>query len=163
MDRDTQKAVLILLGLHILLSESEKRAKGVFTRATAAAMNSGARLYDALHNDSGHGLDLPGPRMPPEAILALATMVGFPDPKLAAAVAMGESLGYTGAVNHTSREYSVGLWQINTMSHPYTVEDMREPMKNAQAAVAIYKRFGWQPWGAYTNGRYKQFQKGVLA
>ena len=71
-------------------------------------------------------------------LVALAAKHGFPDPELAAAIAMAESgdkrtlLADTDAVNDTRtranlppgwmREYSVGLWQINKIiSKPFSV------------------------------------------
>jgi hypothetical protein len=158
MNKETERALVVLLGISILSKLSD-----LFSGATEALQQGGAKLYDVLHDDADHKQDLPGPRLKADAILALATNAGFPDPKLAAAIALGESLGYVGVKNITPREYSVGLWQINTKVHPYSPADMRDPIKNAAAAFAIYSKNGWQPWGAYTNGRYKQFRKGILA
>ena len=165
IDKEAERAVLILLGISIL-----SKLGDLLSDAGKVLQQNGAKLYDVLHDDSGHQQDLPsgpggsGHALPREAILAIATLAGFPDPKLAAAIAMAESGGFANALARSSREISVGLWQINTMVHPYTVEDMREPMKNAAAAFKISKSGkNWKPWSAYTNGRYKQFQTGVLA
>jgi len=171
MKRETEYALLALLGIYVL---SKLKGIGDQLDASLAAplREAGARLYETLHPDeAGHKNDLPenpkpnkGPRMMPSAILAIAQLVGFPDPKLATAIAMAESSGFPKNVNSTPREYSCGLWQINTKVHPYTPEQMFDPLENARAAYAI-SRGGqdWTPWGAYTSGRYKQFQQGILA
>jgi hypothetical protein len=92
-------------------------------------------------------------------LVALAKSEGFPDPNLAAAVALAESGGNPEAVNATSREYSVGLWQINRKAHPqYSEETLRNPTENARAAYAISNGgMSWKPWGAYTDGSYKKY------
>ncbi len=65
---------------------------------------------------------------------------------------------------HKKNEYSVGLWQVNTKAHQnkldargWTVDDLRDPVKNATIAAEIYRESGgsFKPWGAYTNGSYK--------
>lgn len=129
------------------------------------AMNkAGARAYDVLRDDAGHEDDLPGPALTRQAVLAIAKHAGFPDPKLAAAIALAESGGVPRAFVRSSREYSVGLWQINTMAHPYSVLDMKDPLKNAAAAFKISKGGrDWKPWTVYNNGRYRTFQTGILA
>lgn len=172
MDKETERAILILLGVAIFskLGEALSSVQQGLASAANTLQQGGASFYEMLHPDEkDHANDLPanpqpGKRMPPSAILALATLVGFPDPKLAAAIAMGESGGKIAAVNITPREHSVGLWQINTKVHPFTPEEMIDPLLNARAAFAISKGgTNWRPWGAYTNGSYKQHQQGVLA
>lgn len=156
LSAEDEKTLLILLGISILSD---------YTFSVVPALEkAGARAYDWLHNDENHVKDLPGKTLTRQGVLAIATMAKFPDPKLAAAIALAESGGSTGAVLRSSREYSVGLWQINTMVHPYTPEDMKNPIKNALAAFKISKGgTNWHPWSAFTNGRYKQFQTGILA
>ena len=173
IDKETEKAILILLGVAIFskLSQALSAAAEVMQQGVQELQQGGASFYEMLHPDeAGHKNDLPpnpkpgkGVKMKPSEILALAQLVGFPDPKLAAAIAMAESSGWTANVNITPREHSVGLWQINTKSHPYTPEAMTDPVLNAQAAFLIFRRDGWKPWGAYTSGRYKQYQQGILA
>lgn len=89
-----------------------------------------------------------------------------------AAIGMAESNGRTGIDTvqsgldvDKSNEFSVGLWQVNTQAHMdklnrrgWTVDDLRDPRKNAEIAVEIYRERGnFEPWGAYTNGSYQQF------
>ena len=160
MKKDTERAVLILLAIHVM-----SKLGDLFAKASETMQQGGASLYEVLHpSEANHANDLPGKQLPREAVLAIATLAGFPDPKLATAIALAESGGVPNALMRSSREVSVGLWQINTMVHPYTPEDMREPMKNATAAFKISKGgTDWRPWSAFKNGRYKQFQTGILA
>lgn len=79
---------------------------------------------------------------------------GNPDrARLAADIAMCESSGITSRIDNTaypskpgyhkaapnaSPEYSVGLWQVNTLAHPqYSVSDLETADGNAKAIVAI--------------------------
>ena len=66
---------------------------------------------------------------------------------------------WTNALNNRpGREYSVGLWQINLLAHrEYTQSQMEDPVQNARAALAIYRREGLRAWGSYTDGRYRQY------
>lgn len=156
MKKEDEHALWLLAGVAILSRYSWQIAPAI--------ERAGARLYDYLHNDAGHVKDLPGKQLTRAAVLKIATKAGFPDPKLAAAIALAESGGVPGAMLTSSREVSVGLWQINTLVHPYSVDDMKDPLKNAAAAFKISKGgTNWRPWSAYTNGRYKIFQTGVLA
>jgi len=156
MTREDEHVLMVLIGLYAISKYSWELAP--------ALQRGGARIYDVLHNDAGHMQDLPGKTLTRQTLLQIALKAGFPDPKLAAAIALAESGGVTGAIMRNAREYSVGLWQINTLVHPYSVDDMKDPLKNAQAALAISQRgTNWQPWAAYTSGRYRQFKTGVLA
>src|SRR5690242_19203494 len=76
-----------------------------------------------------------------------------------AAIGMAESSGRTNALNNRpGHEYSVGIWQVNLFAHPeYTAARMQDPLENARAALAIYRREGLQAWGSYTDGRYRQY------
>lgn len=114
----------------------------------------------------------------------LAASTGFPDPALAAAVAMGESYGHSDAENivvpslaaartvadpshPVGPEWSVGIWQINACSRwdgdtcaswRYDKTRLFDATYNAQVAYAISNGgTTWRPWGAFTNGSYKQF------
>lgn len=108
--------------------------------------------------------DVPGThRIPQYLSLAqlreLATAVGMADPITGAAIAMAESSGNTRAVGDHGD--SIGLWQINVPAHKeYSTrkEMLFHAGFNAQAAHAISSGgTNWQPWKAYTSGRYKQY------
>jgi hypothetical protein len=107
----------------------------------------------------------------------LAASVGFPDPTLAAAVAMGESYGHSDAENFVTPsqaaargqgpEWSLGIWQINNCTHwsgdacasqTYDKASLLDPTFNARVAFSLSQGgANWRPWGAYTNGSYRQF------
>ena len=157
MTRSDENTLLLLAGIWLVSKYSWQVAP--------ALQQGGASLYDWIHDDAGHKQDLPGKQLSRAAILQLATAAGFPDPKLAAAIALAESGGVPNALARSSREYSVGLWQINLRKHlQYGVAEMKDPRLNASAAFAISKGGrDWSPWSAYTSGRYRQFQTGLLA
>lgn len=128
---------LLLLGLFVF---GGKRPAGGSSAPTLRIPKNGAHL----------NLD---------ELRTLAAQVGFPDPNLAAAVAMAESGGYVEAVGDVDKGKSVGLWQINLPSHPtYDARRLTEATYNATAALEISKRGAdWTPWTAYNSGAYKQY------
>lgn len=81
------------------------------------------------------------------------------------AIALAESGGETTAINpgrgaggRRTNEYSVGLWQINTLAHKkYSREQLKDAQINASEAVRIYRIQGFRAWGAYTDGNYRRF------
>ena len=87
--------------------------------------------------------------------------------RIGGAVMMAESSGKPGALN-SNNEYSLGLWQHNRDTGEdrhsfYGIQDWSElsnPETNARATYKLWKRQGgWEPWGAYTNGSYRDFLK----
>lgn len=123
-----------------------------------AAQKGGASLYEAVHPDEvNHADDLPGKALSKKQIVALARDTGFPDPNLAAAVAMAESAGYPGALGDSGQ--SVGLWQIHLPNHPsYTKAQLRDPRQNARAAFSISKAGReWKWWSTYNSGAFKRY------
>lgn len=100
-----------------------------------------------------------GSKLTKAQIVALATNRGFTDPSLAAAIAMAESGGNPSAHALTPKEDSWGLWQINLKAHPqYDSRSLQDVGVNADAAYQISAGGkSWKPWGAYTNGSYKQY------
>jgi Lysozyme like domain len=91
---------------------------------------------------------------------------GFPENAIPTglAVAQAESSLESGNCN-TSDPYggSFGLWQING-AHFDSGETSKECAFDAQCATnfayKLWQQNGWQPWGAYTNGSYKQYTNG---
>lgn len=106
---------------------------------------------------------------------ALAAVTGFPDPALAAAVAMAESGGNPCAqgdpnigvhpcdrLNGTSTSF--GLWQINTTYNPqYDAMRLLDPQYNAHAALAISNSgTTWRPWSTFKNESYLKWYPNVV-
>jgi hypothetical protein len=110
---------------------------------------------------------------------ALAVSTGFPNPDLAAAVAMAESRGNPSATAIVTQEQatawntanptepahgperSFGLWQINTLAHPtYSESSLLDPTYNALAAYTISNGgTNWRPWSTYTSGAYRKWYR----
>lgn len=95
--------------------------------------------------------------------------VGFPENTIAkiAAIAMYESGGNPNAINDGSStdtvEYSVGLLQINTRVHKkYSVNELKNPIINAQEALRIYKLQGWNAW-YNSNIKYKNNYRNIAS
>lgn len=63
------------------------------------------------------------------------------------------------------REASAGLFQINLYAHPQYDRNrlVSDPVYNAKAALEIFRKQGLRAWGAYTDGRYKQYFGGTFA
>jgi hypothetical protein len=86
---------------------------------------------------------------------ALAADTGFPDPDLAAAVAMAESGGKAGIViAEPHGGPSFGLWQIHQSDHPqYSPAGLLDPAYNARAAFEISKQgVDFTAWSTFNNG-----------
>jgi hypothetical protein len=105
----------------------------------------------------------------------LAAATGFPDPVLAAAVAMAESGGNPCAqgdpnigvhpcnrLNGTSTSF--GLWQINTTWNPqYDPLSLLNPQYNARAALAVSNGgVTWKPWSTFKNESYLKWYSHVV-
>lgn len=92
-------------------------------------------------------------------LVDLARRHGFPDPELAAAVAMAESggdscsqgdpnIGYHPCGGPNGQSQSFGLWQVNIPSNPqYDAASLLDPDANANAAYVISSSgTNWRPW-----------------
>jgi hypothetical protein len=108
-------------------------------------------------------------RIAPEQIAKYAHAAGVPCGDalvLAVAVALGESDGVVDAT-HANTDGSIdrGVWQINSAAWPmYGASCVFDPECNAGAMADISHDGGnWQPWVAYTNGRYLQFMADAKA
>jgi len=88
---------------------------------------------------------------------ALAANAGFPDPDLAAAVAMAESGGNALAVGDVGTSF--GLWQVHTPAHPqFSGLSLLDPNYNARAAFSISKSGAdWSPWTTFRTGDYVRY------
>ena len=68
---------------------------------------------------------------------------------MATKICWEESQGEWWRVNDSlygKEELSCGLFQINVLVHSYTCEEMKDPIKNIQAAIKIKNEFGWEAW-----------------
>jgi hypothetical protein len=72
------------------------------------------------------------------------------------AISEKESSGYSCAHSENpGGEDSWGIWQVNRYAWPqYSQADLCDPVKNATAALAIYRRQGLSAWGPYVTGIY---------
>ena len=91
--------------------------------------------------------------------------------RIMAAIAMAESGGVARALNDVGDDNSFGLWQINMIDVPdyklgeerraklnlKTNDELYNPATNVRAAKMIFDEQGFEAWGAYTNGDYKDF------
>ena len=90
----------------------------------------------------------------------------FPEePNTAVAVAFAESQLNPKAFNgesHRGCDGSIGVMQMACV-HQRSGEDLFDPAQNLKRARAVYDDSkartgnGWLPWGAYTDGRWKQY------
>jgi hypothetical protein len=80
---------------------------------------------------------------------------------IATAIALAESGGNTDA-HHVAGppkqripEDSRGLWQINVLAHPeFASQNLYDPAVNAKAALAVYKKQGWNAWSTFNGVKY---------
>lgn len=59
--------------------------------------------------------------------------------------------------NGISYGMSCGLFQIRILPGRDTCEAYKDPIHAIKKAGLMFKSSGWQPWSAYTNGKYKQY------
>lgn len=108
-------------------------------------------------------------------MMTAAKNAGLPCEALvvAGAVGMGESEGDPNAIHYNgatgdcpSGSRDLGLWQINDCywGHLYDEACSFDPACNATAMATISSNGSdWQPWLAFTNGRYEMFLAGAEA
>ena len=101
---------------------------------------------------------------------ALLRQVGFPENQIAKMSAIGiyESGGCTDIINPGiagyNPEYSVGLFQINTLAHKeYSVAQLQNPIINAQMALKLWKaRTNYGDW-YLSNQKYNNDYQGIAS
>lgn len=99
-----------------------------------------------------------------------ARQAGFPESQIvkAAAIAKYESNGDPLIINSGIKgynpEYSIGLYQINTLAHHgYTIEQLQNPLTNAQIALGLLQnRPNWGDW-YLSNGKYNRDYLGIAS
>lgn len=108
---------------------------------------------------------LAGRRYSQSEVRGLLAQAGWPAHLIEtmSAIVMAESSGYSAAHN-TCGENSCGLCQVYVDVHrQYTCQQMYDPIANLRACYRIYLdrqrtgRNGFTPWGAFTDGRYRQY------
>ena len=97
-----------------------------------------------------------------EQLAASLRRAGFNEEatRVMVAIALAESGGDTNATANTTREYSVGPWQINLHAHGSWVTEScaRDPDCAARAAYAISESgTKFTPWSVFTNRMYERF------
>lgn len=90
---------------------------------------------------------------------SLSAQHRFPNPRLAAAIAMAESGGSPSATNYnTNGSVDRGLWQINSIHRQFNGQRLFEPNYNATAAYRISSGgSNWRPWVVYNTGAYRRY------
>lgn len=93
-----------------------------------------------------------------DELVALAARHDFPDPNLAAAVAMAESGGDQAAVNaNDDGSVDRSLWQINSI-HGFDPVRLFDADYNADAAYSVSGGgTDWTPWVTFNSGAYLDF------
>ena len=85
----------------------------------------------------------------------------FPEaPNTAVAVAKAESELNSDAFNpeaHVGCNGSIGIFQMACVHNRKDPEALKDVETNIKRARALYLQEGWKPWGAYTDGRWRQY------
>ena len=139
-----------------------------------AVLKSDAIISSGQALEAGIGTPGKGGKYSQTEMARFAEQAGFSpeQAQIMGAIGMGESGGNAGVDTvqsgldpNKSNEFSVGLFQINAQAHGdklaklgYTVDDLRDPVKNAQVAKMVYDEVGgFTPWSVYTKGIYTDF------
>lgn len=103
---------------------------------------------------------------------AAARKAGLSGAPLVTATAIaGPESGYNprARLNNPPIEDSRGLWQINTIAHPWSrSKNLYDPSVNAEAMMTVSNGGrNWGPWAGYTSGNYRNYldraRKAVIA
>ena len=144
------------------------------TADTGTSPPQGGVVSSAQAVDAGKGTSGKGGKFSQSDMTKFAQQAGFSpeQARIMGAIGMGESRGNAGIDTvqsgldpGKSKEYSIGLWQINTQAHGdklaklgYTEDDLRDPVKNAKVAKMVYDEVGsFNPWSVYKKGIYQDF------
>ena len=81
------------------------------------------------------------------------------------AIAIAESGGRVKVPNITSKETSLGLFQINQKAHGnkgiFSDENLLTPEGNTKAALEVLRKEGLDAWTTFTKGTYKKYLEGA--
>ena len=135
---------------------------------------SGSIISSGQALEAGIGTPGKGGKYSQTEMAGFAEQAGFSpeQAQIMGAIGMGESGGNAGVDTvqsgldpNRTNEFSVGLFQINAQAHGdklaklgYTVDDLRDPVKNAQVAKMVYDEVGgFTPWSVYNKGIYTRY------
>jgi hypothetical protein len=144
------------------------------SQTSLATSDAGSLISSGQALEAGIGTPGKGGKYSQTEMAGFAQQAGFSpeQAQIMGAIGMGESGGNAGVDTvqsgldpNKSNEFSVGLFQINAQAHGdklaklgYTVDDLRDPVKNAQVAKMVYDEVGgFTPWSVYSKGIYKQY------
>ncbi len=143
------------------------------TQSSSTTSDSGSLISSGQALEAGIGTPGKGGRYSQTEMAGFAEQAGFSpeQARIMGAIGMGESRGNAGVDTSMTidpqkkNEYSIGLFQINAQAHGdklaklgYTVDDLRDPVKNAQVAKMVYDEVGgFTPWSVYNDGKYTKF------
>lgn len=116
----------------------------------------------------GRGMGALGAALDYGTLVQLAQNAGFSgsDAQVAAAIALAESSGNSGAYNPETQakggtpqgQGSYGLWQIYLKAHPqFNGQNLYDPQTNANAAYQVFLQQGFSAWTTFTDAAYMAY------
>ena len=157
------------------IEELKRKLEQLKTKQTPkGTSDSGSIISSGQALEAGIGTPGKGGKYSQTEMAGFAEQAGFSpeQAQIMGAIGMGESGGNAGVDTvqsgldpNRTNEFSVGIFQINAQAHGdklaklgYTVDDLRDPVKNAQVAKMVYDEVGgFTPWSVYTKGIYTDF------
>ena len=157
------------------IEELKRKLEQLKTKQTPkGTSDSGSIISSGQALEAGIGTPGKGGKYSQTEMAGFAEQAGFSpeQAQIMGAIGMGESGGNAGVDTvqsgldpNRTNEFSVGIFQINAQAHGdklaklgYTVDDLRDPVKNAQVAKMVYDEVGgFTPWSVYSKGIYKQY------
>jgi hypothetical protein len=155
----TSVFIMLTLLLFIWLNSSGK-LKNILTISSAPSL-VGEIPGGAITTDYGNSQSSSGSYTGAKQVIYNALIAAGFTPANAetmTAISGAESHWSSAATANTSKEYSVGPFQINLKAHPYIPEsEARNPVTAAQWAYKLSGGANFTPWTTYTSGAYKQY------
>lgn len=151
---------LMLFILFLIWLSNSGRLKSLMGVFNSSSLSEDDKTIGKI---TGSGASSSGVSANESSIRKALRAAGFDQSGVDTMIAIGkaESGLRTNATLSTSREYSVGPFQINLKAHPYvSEEDARNPSTAAKFAYILSgggKNF--RPWTTYTSGKYRKYLK----